>query len=89
MASPYLMLNFFEHIFKWSIHFSFGIGLAAAAGLAAAGAGAATAAGEAGLFLAVLFLFTVFFERLWHFPVLGGHLREPGGQRGILYTICP
>lgn len=84
MASPYLMLNFFEHIFKWSIHFSFGIGLTAA------GAGAAAATGEAaGLFLAVLLRFTEFVERLWHFPVLGGHLREPGGQRGILYTICP
>jgi hypothetical protein len=75
MASPNLILNFFEHIFKWSIHFSFGIGLSAA------GAGA----GEAGLFLAVLLRFTVFLEDLWHFPVLGGHLREPGGQRGILY----
>ncbi len=43
----------------------------------------------AGLFLAVLLRFTLFLERLWHFPVLGGHLREPGGQRGILYTIRP
>lgn len=59
-------------------------------GLSDASAGAATAAGEAdaagaGLFLAVLLRFNVFLERLWHFPVLGGHLREPGGQRGILY----
>ena len=57
----------------------------------AAGEAEATAAGEAGagagLFLAVLLRFDVFLERLWHFPVLGGHLREPGGQRGILYTI--
>jgi hypothetical protein len=59
------------------------MGLSAAS---AAGAGGATAAG---LFLAVLLRFTVFLERLWHFPVLGGHLREPGGQRGILYTIHP
>lgn len=57
-------------------------------GDSAAGAGEADAAG-AGLFLAVLLRFTVFLERLWHFPVLGGHLREPGGQRGILYTIHP
>ena len=56
----------------------------ASAGEADAAAGEADAAG-AGLFLAVLLRFTVFWERLWHFPVLGGHLREPGGQRGILY----
>jgi len=54
---------------------------------AEAAAGEAEAATGAGLFLAVLFLFNVFLERLWHFPVLGGHLREPGGQRGILYSI--
>ena len=53
-------------------------------GLSGVSAGEADAAG-AGLFLAVLLRFTVFLERLWHFPVLGGHLREPGGQRGILY----
>jgi len=51
---------------------------------ALAGAEAGEAAG-AGLFLAVLLRFNVLLERLWHFPVLGGHLREPGGQRGILY----
>jgi hypothetical protein len=59
------------------------MGLSAAAGTAAEAA-SADAAG-AGLFLAVLLRFNVFLERLWHFPVLGGHLREPGGQRGILY----
>jgi len=52
-------------------------------GLSDASAEAGTAG--AGLFLAVLLRFNVFLERLWHFPVLGGHLREPGGQRGILY----
>jgi hypothetical protein len=60
------------------------MGLSAAAGTAAGAAAGAAAAGS-GLFLAVLFRFTVLLERLWHFPVLGGHLREPGGQRGILY----
>jgi len=59
-------------------------------GLSAASAEAlAGAVDGAGLFLAVLLRFDVFLERLWHFPVLGGHLREPGGQRGILYTIHP
>ena len=62
-----------------------GLSGASAAGTEAlAGAGAGT-----GLFLAVLLRFNVFLERLWHFPVLGGHLREPGGQRGIVYTIHP
>jgi hypothetical protein len=53
--------------------------------LAAGVAAGAAAVASAGLFLAVLLRFNVFLERLWHFPVLGGHLREPGGQRGILY----